>query len=348
MDNRSETTKISVGSKKSKVFYLFGLFVFSVFFIASFFVIKVNTAPPPSVVTYQGKILVGGASATTSLNMYFRIYDAPSGGTLLYTASGTLGSPTSISVTPNAGLFSVIFGESGTNAMDPSIFKDNSDMYLEVQVETETLTPRKRITSAPYAFNAKYLDGFAPSQTPTNTAYIPVSDDSGNFDFGSVTTTNLYSSGDITASSSVQSNLYCDQDGNNCFDPTSGWAAPAAISVNTTTYTTDGIFSAGGFTGYQAANYICDSEFSSSSLCQTDEILQIIRTQNITFFGTGNIDGAWTAEGPPGFTANANDCNGWTNNTDTRYGPFWIFDSVGGGMGWLGPCDAVKPLACCQ
>jgi len=343
MDNRSETTKISDRNKKPKVFILFGMFVFAVFFTASFFVIKVNTAPPPSVVTYQGKILVGGASATTSLNMYFRIYDAPSGGTLLYTASGTLGSPTSISVTPNSGLFSVIFGESGTNAMDPSIFKDNSDMYLEVQVETETLTPRKRITSAPYAFNAKYLDGFGASQTPTNTAYIPVSDDSGNFDFNSVTTTNLYSSGDITASGSVQSNLYCDADGTNCFDPTTGWSTGPTHLV-TTTASYNGSFATGTLVGYQAANDICKARLAGSHFCRTDEVIGFIQSQDISFFaGT-----AWIAEGPPGYTANSNDCNGWTSSSDTMLGAFWQFVSNGGGMGWLVNCSVTKPIACCK
>jgi hypothetical protein len=146
----------------------------------------------------------------------------------------------------------------------------------------------------------------------------------------------------------IRSQLYCDADGNNCFDPTSGWAAPMITQINTTTYTTNGSFATGTFIGYQAANNICHSEYPGSHICETDEILSVIRSQNISYFGTGNIDGAWIAEGPPGFTANANDCNGWTNSQDTRYGPFWIFDSVGGGMGWLAPCNGVKPLACCQ
>jgi hypothetical protein len=349
MNIKSATAKIGNRITKPKVFILFGGFVFCVLLAVLSIVFSAKTAPPPSVMTYQGKILVGGASATTSLNMYFLLYDAPSGGNLLYTAAGTLGSPTSISVTPNAGLFSVIFGEGGTNTLDPVIFKNNSDMYLEVQVETETLTPRKRITSAPYAFNAKYLDGFAPSQTPTNTAYIPVSDDSGNFDFGGVTTTNLYSSGNITASGSVQSDLYCDANGLNCFDPQ---AVTAITQINTTTGSYNGNFgsypAAGGKVGYEAANEICDSEFSGSRLCQAHEIINLIMSQGASIFA--GISHGWVANGPPGYvTVSTNDCEGYTSSAATTYGAWWKYsDNVGGGSGKMISCNSAMPISCCQ
>jgi len=323
--------------------------IFCVIFIGAilFFVNVAQTAVPPEIITYQGKLLVGGASATTSQNMYFVIFDAPTGGNALYSAAGTTGTPASIAITPSLGLFTVGLGDAGTNALDPTIFKNNDALYLEVQIGAETLSPRKRLTSAPYAFNSKYLDGYGASQSATDTAYIPVADAFGNFDFRGVTSTNVYSSGNVTASNSMRSDLYCDVNGANCFDPTSGWAT-AITQVVTTTATYNGVFATGSLTGYLAANNICEARLSGSHLCETDELLEIIREQDITFFGTGNIDGAWIAEGPPGFTANANDCNGWKSALDTRYGPFWVFDSNGGGMGWLAPCNVSKPLACCK
>lgn len=163
-----------------------------------------------------------------------------------------------------------------------------------------------------------------------------------------INTTTATSSLKIKIAGKAGASFYCDENGENCFDPKTGWATPSITQMNTTTYTTTGDFATSTYTGYQAANYICSSEYPGSHLCETDEILGIIRSQSITYFGTGNVDGAWIAEGPPGFTANANDCNGWTNNTDTRYGPFWVYDNVGGGMGWLAPCNASKPLSCCK
>jgi hypothetical protein len=80
-------------------------------------------------------------------------------------------------------------------------------------------------------------------------------------------------------------------------------------------------------------------------MCRTYEIIVTIEEEDISDW---NGDDAWIAEGPPGFTSNSNDCNGWTNdsNQDT-YGAFWVFNRDGGGAGWLVNCSSVKPIACC-
>jgi len=58
----------------------------------------------------------------------------------------------------------------------------------------------------------------------------------------------------------------------------------------------------------------------------------------------------WINSGPPGFTANANDCKGWTATTspisNPNYGRVWNFPSQYGG---LLPCStANKKFACCK
>lgn len=118
--------------------------------------------------------------------------------------------------------------------------------------------------------------------------------------------------------------------------------------VGTTTVTSyTGLITSGSDTGYEAANAICAAEFDGSHLCMTDEILNTIQTQDISTLFAGVPD-AWIAEGPPGFTANSNDCRGWTS-ADTGYlGPWWEFDSTGGGVGFLTNCSTTKPLACCE
>ena len=122
-------------------------------------------------------------------------------------------------------------------------------------------------------------------------------------------------------------------------------AAGGSVSVLSLTATTfDGNFSYGGDTGYAAGNAVCEAEYPGSHYCATNEVITVIYTGDISSWaGT-----AWIAEGPPGYTANSNDCNGWTSNAPTNLGAFWEFNNTSGGMGWLTNCASVKPVACCQ
>ncbi|MBI2038141.1 MAG: hypothetical protein HYT15_04445 [Candidatus Magasanikbacteria bacterium] len=171
-------------AKNLPIFLIFGLVL--LFAIIGFVSNKANAAVAPSIITYQGKLLISNRLATTSQNMYFILYDASSGGNVLYTASGTIGTPVAVSTTPSQGLFSINLGDTGTNSLEPAIFQNNSSVYLEVRIGSDTLTPRKRITATPYAFNSKYLDGYGVN-TLSTTPYIPRSDSSGNFTFNSTT-----------------------------------------------------------------------------------------------------------------------------------------------------------------
>jgi len=161
--------------------------------------------PPPSIITYQGKIISNNLAVTTTLNIKLSLYDASSGGTVLYTASGTVGVPAALSVTPSAGLFSVDLGGSGTNTLNPNIFQNNASVYLEVTVGAEVLSPRKQITASPYSFNSLYLNGVAATSTASTSTYIPISDSSGNFNFNGVTSTKLNVSGTSTLATTTVS-----------------------------------------------------------------------------------------------------------------------------------------------
>jgi len=106
----------------------------------------------------------------------------------------------------------------------------------------------------------------------------------------------------------------------------------------------NGSFSSGGFVGYEAANDICRTDYPGSHFCRTDEIIEYIDKHS----AAGFAGSAWIAEGPPGFTSNSNDCNGWTDSDSAKLGAFWSFSSTGGGMGWLTTCSVMKQLACCE
>lgn len=121
-----------------------------------------------------------------------------------------------------------------------------------------------------------------------------------------------------------------------------------AIFTGTTTATTDGSIASSSLVGYAAANLMCDFEYPGSHFCHTYEMITSIDKGDITNWGNDTTS-AWVAEGPPGYTTNANDCNGWTNNTSSdTYGAFWLFNSNGGGAAWLVNCSVSRPLTCCS
>lgn len=96
--------------------------------------------------TYQGVLKEDGTAYTGSVNLGFCIYDMPTGGTLV---GGPLFEP---SVLVEDGLFTVEL-DFGT-----ALF-DGSDRWLEVKVNGLPLTPRQRISPAPYAIRALVAEG---------------------------------------------------------------------------------------------------------------------------------------------------------------------------------------------
>ena len=161
-------------------------------------------------------------------------------------------------------------------------------------------------------------------------------------------------SGDVTAVTSsatkMRSNQYCDANGDNCFNPSSGWSTEITTIFLTSTNINGNFVFTGGFVGYDAGNKICNSQQAGSHFCRTDEIMYLIQKNGASSFSSINGQDAWIADGPPGFTGAvaADDCSGWTNGTTSYLGHFWIFNSSGGGKGALINCATTKKIACCK
>ncbi|KKU73178.1 MAG: hypothetical protein UX98_C0010G0020 [Parcubacteria group bacterium GW2011_GWA2_47_26] len=95
--------------------------------------------------------------------------------------------------------------------------------------------------------------------------------------------------------------------------------------------------------GYRGVNTLCNTAITGTHVCSTDEIMNSIRCNSII-----PQDGSfWIVEGPPGYTALANDCVGWTNNT-SGLGTYWDFDQGVGGVGWMTVCSSTLQFACCK
>jgi hypothetical protein len=84
--------------------------------------------------------------ADQAVTMVFTIYDAESGGSALWTETQ---SPTTNSI----GVVSVILG-----SVTPVAFDFDMPLWLEVEVNGETLSPRRTLTAAPYAGHAAGAD----------------------------------------------------------------------------------------------------------------------------------------------------------------------------------------------
>jgi len=137
---------------------------------------------------YQGKLEdTGGIPvADGPYNIIFTIYDAASGGNVLWTASesdavcGAPFTPQAKSVTVSKGVFSTMLGESGDCPLDLNFNDDSYYLGMTVGADSE-MTPRKRIGAAGYAFNADLLDGLNTSLVGGTSSFVPATDASGNF-----------------------------------------------------------------------------------------------------------------------------------------------------------------------
>lgn len=141
----------------------------------------------------------------------------------------------------------------------------------------------------------------------------------------------------------TRSSAYCDIDGNNCFNPNSGWSTDSYL-VTTTPVTYNG-----NRGGYVAANTICNGIISGSHVCTTGEILDTINAGFASRIPIGAENAFWFSSGPPGYTVNANDCIGFTSNSAGDFGTIWTRTSSDNqGAGGLNSCNDSKKIACCK
>jgi hypothetical protein len=180
-----------------KVFSAIVLTAMVAFGFASSFTQVVNAASAPNIISYQGRVTdANGTPVTdTSLEMEFFFYDALESGNCIWSNtsdscdSGDPDLNAVRTVSLSSGLFSELLGDvddaEAYAAITDSIFGDNASVYLEVVIEEETLTPRKRLAAVPYALNADTLDGI------DSTAWLQSANNLSDVGDTSTTRTNL-------------------------------------------------------------------------------------------------------------------------------------------------------------
>lgn len=137
---------------------------------------------PNRVLQFQGRLTDTSQNPiTTPTDMAFRLYDANTAGTLLWN-SGTC------SITPDQdGIFNADLGSLCGTEISENVFTENSNVWLEVQIESETLEPRQSIKTVPYALNSETLQGYPIDSTGAATKNTVVTmNNTGEVIFGEV------------------------------------------------------------------------------------------------------------------------------------------------------------------
>lgn len=109
---------------------------------------------------------------------------------------------------------------------------------------------------------------------------------------------------------------------------------------------------------YRQVNAACQNTFPDSHVCTPPEMANSYNhgTPGVSpVYLHSGADTLWINSGPPGFTANSNDCQGWIVNpsgpnaspvSNPNYGTVWDFQLQ---RGEVRPCNiSDKRFACCQ
>ena len=106
----------------------------------------------PRLITYQGKLTnSSGIAIDGNQDITFKLYTVESGDTTIWTEDHTAASGPPVTVVN--GLFDVELG-----MITPLNIAFDDTYWIELQVGTETLSPRERMVAVPYSFRAIVVD----------------------------------------------------------------------------------------------------------------------------------------------------------------------------------------------
>ena len=167
--------------------------------------VVIRAASPPNLISYQGRLLDANSApvSSASVSAVFELFTDSSATTCVWSnSSSTCATSAERTMILTDGLFSEDLGDTTIAApyaaITDDIFADNATLHLRVTINGEALAPLRQITAAPYALNSETLDGFSTSQVGGASAFVPVTDGSGN-----LTLTGDITSNDITVNGTV-------------------------------------------------------------------------------------------------------------------------------------------------
>ena len=126
----------------------------------------------PAKMNFQGRLTntAGNTLPNGTYNMRFRIYNAASGGSALWTESRLISASAGVTVTN--GLFSVQLGDNTPIPSSLFLLQSQGTLYFEIELPTPAtatttspawtegaMAPRNQLAASAYAFNSESLDG---------------------------------------------------------------------------------------------------------------------------------------------------------------------------------------------
>ncbi|MBU3935421.1 site-specific integrase, partial [Patescibacteria group bacterium] len=151
-----------------------------------------NPQVPSRFLSFQGRLTDSfGNPISSSTGILFKLYNAGTGGTELYNSN--VGNSQAV-VPDDDGIFNVIIGKTHGTEIPNSVFTENTEVWLEITTDSETMTPRQQIATVAYALNSETLQGLPPSASGmANT--VMVLDASGNINLGETSPSIISTSG---------------------------------------------------------------------------------------------------------------------------------------------------------
>ena len=117
---------------------------------------EITAGAVPGAINYQGRLERDNAPLTDRVHLTFRVYDALTGGSLIWASS-------EITVDAAQGIFNA------TIPLPWTALTGAAQLYLEVQVEGDIMSPREAISSVAFAMVAKKLEDGADLRVSTLT-----------------------------------------------------------------------------------------------------------------------------------------------------------------------------------
>jgi hypothetical protein len=146
------------------------------FFTAQLTAPAAGLAQAPQVLSYQGRLLKSdGTPEIGPVSMHFALFRSATGGAAAWAEDQSVGL--------TDGFFAVYLGDHSAAGALAGVM-DGSDLWLEVSVGGEAMTPRQRLASAPYALTcstAQNLKGGGVDATSIAVKGTPVIDSSGKW-----------------------------------------------------------------------------------------------------------------------------------------------------------------------
>ncbi len=330
-----------------------------------FWTASVFAATPPAQINYQGVLRdAGDKPLTGTYDIAFSFWDAVSGGNEILDDAHLVSGTGGVAVTN--GLFNIALGSgtltdgpgTGTYTSLDQVFRDYPAVWLQVQIGSETLSPRTQVIAAAYALNATNLNG-QPSS-----GYVDTS------------STSQTKTGSLSFDNSVSgSTTAVTGKGGNLGGSFSNYTGAGQVSLASgddgivTSGTRYGLYSVGGTSyGVYAYSSAAGGTYSQGATFGVEAVGDSLGLQgygtgsNSTgVFGSGSIDGVYgsspnygvagngtgtsgvgvAGSGPTGVTGNGTGTNSTgVSGTGTTDGV-----SGSGPTGVYGVCPGTAPLA---